>query len=197
MDILLSMAIFALVTSISPGPVNIIAAISAANFGFYRSTPHILGATAGFSLLLLIIGFGMGGILKQYPVIHDYLAWVGSLFILYLSYKIATMQPYAKDTSKLNTPPTIIEGLLCQWLNPKAWIVATSGIAVYAGHVDAYNEQIILLSITFFLICFPSISTWSLFGVVIGRLLNNATYFRFFNVSMGLILAISVLVLLL
>ena len=59
MTLYLSMAAFALVSSITPGPVNIVALGAGARHGLAASMRHVSGATIGFTVLLLLIGLGL------------------------------------------------------------------------------------------------------------------------------------------
>ncbi len=68
MSLLLSMAGFALAMSISPGPVNLVALSAGAQYGFRASLRHVVGATLGFILLLLLMGLGLGAALSHWPV---------------------------------------------------------------------------------------------------------------------------------
>jgi threonine/homoserine/homoserine lactone efflux protein len=193
---LFAMTMFALVTSISPGPVNIIATTSGASFGFRRTLQHVLGATIGFTSILLLLGFGMIGMFNSKPEIVTYLSYLGSLFLLYMSYKIAFSPISSTDEEMQAKPPSMLEGMLCQWLNPKAWIVSVSGIPVFTIVGDGGTASILLFSSVFFIVCFMSISVWAVMGVTIKRLLTHPGHYRIFNLFMGMLLASTVVYLL-
>ncbi len=117
MDIFLSMAAFALASSITPGPVNLVALGSALQYGLGASMRHVTGATFGFTLLLLLTGFGLRELLTLLPGLTRFIQWAGVAFLLYLAYKLAV------DDGRIglrNTAsgPSLMKGAAMQWLNP-------------------------------------------------------------------------------
>ena len=58
-DILLALIAFAFVSSITPGPNNLMLMASGANFGFRRTIPHMLGIGLGFTFMVLLVGAGL------------------------------------------------------------------------------------------------------------------------------------------
>lgn len=93
MSLILAMFMFALTMSISPGPVNMVIISSGANHGFRKTLPFISGATTGFTLLLILVGFGFYAVIDKYPLFFNYLNIAGSAFIIYVGYKIAASAP--------------------------------------------------------------------------------------------------------
>lgn len=89
MNLMISMAAFALAASISPGPVNVVALSSGAQFGLIASLRHVLGATVGFVVLLMFTGFGLHEVLQRYPMLTEVIRWAGVAFLLYLAWKLA------------------------------------------------------------------------------------------------------------
>lgn len=193
MTTLLPMVMFALIASITPGPVNLIATASAANFGYQRTLPHILGATIGFCLILILMGLGLSNILIGSPMVSGLLKATGGVFLMYMAYKIA-FAPVAGEGNSLGAPPRFYSGFLCQWLNPKAWVVAMSGIAVF---VPDGGLAVLYFVMAFFAACFVSISAWALMGMSIQGLLKKPSLSRGFNRVMGGVLAVLVVYILL
>ncbi|CAM3847526.1 LysE family translocator [Xenorhabdus thuongxuanensis] len=189
---LIAMAVFALVTSISPGPVNIIATITGANCGYIRTIPHITGATIGFVSILFLLGFGLAQVINEVPYLTEMLTYIGGSFLLYLAYKVAMQNPMIGDDSELETSaPSLIQGIMCQWLNPKAWIVSLAGISVFSSH-DAEINALLLFCAIFFIVCYASISAWAILGITIRTVLDTPKHYKLFNLTMGLLLAITV-----
>ena len=58
-ELLTALAAFAFVTSITPGPNNLMLMASGANFGFRRTIPHMLGVGLGFVFMVVMIGAGL------------------------------------------------------------------------------------------------------------------------------------------
>ncbi|OKP01101.1 LysE family translocator [Xenorhabdus eapokensis] len=192
MSQLIAMAVFALVTSISPGPVNIIATVTGANCGYIRTIPHITGATIGFVSILFLLGFGLAQVINEVPYLTEMLTYIGGSFLLYLAYKVATQNPMSGDDSERETSaPSLIQGIMCQWLNPKAWIVSLAGISVFSSHDTEINALLFFCAI-FFIVCYVSISAWAVLGITIRTVLDIPKHYKLFNLTMGLLLAITV-----
>ncbi|MDC9595579.1 LysE family translocator [Xenorhabdus anantnagensis] len=189
---LLAMAVFALVTSISPGPVNIIATVTGANCGYIRTIPHITGATIGFVSILFLLGFGLAQVINEVPYLTEMLTYIGGSFLLYLAYKVAMQNPMIGDDNEPEaSAPSLIQGIMCQWLNPKAWIVSLAGISVFSSH-DAEINALLLFCAIFFIVCYASISAWAVLGITIRTVLDIPKHYKLFNLTMGLLLAITV-----
>lgn len=89
MSLIISMATFALVASITPGPVNIVALSSGAQFGFRASQRHVAGATLGFVLLLVLMGLGLHEVLRIWPALTQVVQLAGVAFLLFMAWKLA------------------------------------------------------------------------------------------------------------
>ncbi|HCM4284155.1 TPA: LysE family translocator [Klebsiella quasipneumoniae] len=124
MTLILAMFLFSLTMSISPGPVNMVIISSGASYGFRRTFPFVSGATIGFTLLLIVIGFGFYASIEKYPLFFKYLNVAGSAFIIYIGYKIASSRSELSLTK--SEAPSFTQVFLLQWLNPKAWIACAS-----------------------------------------------------------------------
>lgn len=187
----LPVALYAFAASASPGPVNIIAVSSGVTFGLRRTLPHILGAMSGFSALLFAIGMGLGSVLYTHPWILTMLKGAGSLFLCYLAYRLFTASHATLDI-KLQRPPSFRDGILSQWLNPKAWIVSAAGTAAYTIPGAAYLASVLIMTGLFMLICFLSTGAWALFGTSAKRLLHTPLSVHRFNCLMAVLLLLSV-----
>ena len=184
---------FAFVTSVSPGPVNVISATSGANFGFSRTLPHVLGATFGFTSLLLGMGFGLQGVMLRASWLHWVLKGVAALFLGYFAFVMIMRRSSIDMTETLPRPPRLTEGFLLQWTNPKAWIVAATGVGTYTMQGPIYTSSVLTLSAIFALVCFPSISIWAAMGHGATKFLVSGNAMRWFNRSMGVLLLGSVI----
>ena len=187
MTLLLAMFSFSLVMSITPGPVNMIILSSGISYGVKRTIPYVSGATVGFTLLLLFIGFGFSRFINAYPFFLTYLAIVGSLYIIYMGYKIASSKPEL-EISKKNVPK-FYQGFLLQWINPKAWIACVSGASIFSSP-DSYN-LFLTFTIMYFIVCYLSLSIWAILGDKMSYLLKDHFRLRLLNFTMGLLLMIT------
>ncbi|MDC8759445.1 LysE family translocator [Janthinobacterium fluminis] len=187
----LPVALYALVCSASPGPVNFVAVSSGMRFGLRRTLPQITGATLGFSLLLLAIGMGLGELLRAAPWLLVALKAGGSLFLCHLAYKLFRAAGDGGDIT-LKKPPTFWDGALAQWLNPKAWLASSAGVATYTVPGAAYRNSVFGMTLLFLLMCFISFSAWAMLGASAKNLLGSATLIRRLNMGMALLLLLSV-----
>ena len=192
---LIPFLLFALSTTFTPGPNNIMVMASGANFGLRRTVPHMFGIAVGFAVMVVAVGLGLGGLFARFPVLHEALKWLGGVYLLWLSWKIASAAGLG-SADRRGRPLRFIEAAAFQWVNPKAWMMAISAFAVYsiADPSTAIAEALTFAAI-FGVICVPSTGAWALFGSALRRLLGNARSLRLFNGALGLLLAASVLLL--
>ncbi|WP_339779964.1 LysE family translocator [uncultured Thalassospira sp.] len=188
LSLYLSMASFALVASITPGPVNILVLGNALQYGFRPSLRPVFGATAGFCLLFLLIGLGLHQLLTQSPEISLVIKWAGIAFLLYLAFKLATDSGQIGTTTTTKVP-SIMAGATLQWLNPKAWMASVAGMGAFIG--DGNTTLLLQFVALYFVICFSSVGCWAVAGAFLRRYLNNAVLVRRFNRCMALLLAAS------
>ena len=183
---LLSMSLFMLVTSCSPGPNNIVASYSAFNYGITKTIPHMFGVIFGFTTLVAVINFGLINIFKMFPIIQEVLKYTGSIFLVYLAYKIAFSKSNLNDTAE--NPVKFIETFFFQFLNPKGVIVA---IIIVSTYVDSgenfFNHSFWVLSTSFFFACF-SICFWTLVGKFLRKFATNEKFIKRFNYVMSFLL---------
>ena len=184
---LFAMFSFSLAMSISPGPVNMMIISSGINHGVKKTIPFISGATIGFTLLLVLIGFGLMNILNMYPYLLNYLEMAGATFIIYMGYKIATSASSLSAKKYNKKTLEFYEGFLLQWLNPKAWIACVSGVSMFVSSDGAFFVFVIM----YFIVCYLSLSFWGILGQKATRFLNTPTKLKVFNIIMGAILIFS------
>jgi len=122
-DLLLAFVLFAFATAGTPGPNNMMLLASGANFGFRRTILHILGISAGLGVMVVAMGWGLSGVFRTFPMLHEILKWAGAAYMLWLAWKIATATGI-NDKSATGQPMTFLEAAAFQWLNPKAWAMA-------------------------------------------------------------------------
>ena len=171
MTLILSMATFALVASLSPGPVNLVGFNTGLTHGWRMALWHVAGATLGFVALLLAVGFGLHEVLATWPVLLDVLRVAGALFLLYLAWKLARASGDL-GTGRLAHRPGFGDGVLLQWLNPKAWLAAAAGVALFVGED---RLRLALFAGLYLVICFASLACWAVAGDLLrGRALTPA-----------------------
>ncbi|CAI8972823.1 MULTISPECIES: LysE family translocator [unclassified Pseudomonas] len=190
LDVLLGFALFALVTSITPGPNNTMLLASGVNFGFNRTIPHMLGITCGFFVLVLAVGFGLGAVFQTYPLLYNVLRFVGAAYLLYLAWKIAHAGPVSDSEEGRGQPISYLGAAAFQWVNPKAWIMAIGAISTYTP-LQGYFTNVIVIAAVFALINLPSVGVWVVCGSLLRNVLRDRRWLRLFNWGMALLLVAS------
>lgn len=189
-DLLLALIGFAFVSSITPGPNNMMLLASGVNYGFRRTIPHMLGIGIGFTLMVALIGFGLGEVFSRVPLIYTVLKYLGAAYMLYLAYKIANAAPLSEGDAVQGKPMTFFEAAAFQWVNPKAWVMAITAIATYTQPQN-YTASVLLVSLAFGMVNLPCVSSWAAFGVAMRRFLTEPRAVRLFNITMALLLVAS------
>lgn len=194
LSLFLSMLGFLWVAAITPGPNNMLLTTSGANFGFMRSLWLMIGIMLGMQSILVLVAFGVGGLILIYPSLHLIMKILGSLYLLWLAWKVATA---AYEKLETDAPPPkpvrLYQGWLLQFLNPKAWLMALGAVASFSLAGDKYNHSILAIAFGIFAVNIVAGIIWLGFGTVIGRLLRSKKAWIIFNVSMGLLTAACVL----
>ena len=187
---LISFTLFAFTAAFTPGPNNIMLAASGANFGLRRTLPHIFGIFVGFMGMVIAANYGLIAVFAQFPELILIIRTAGLIFIAYLAYAIATSA--APEHAPLSKKPfSFFTAMSFQLINPKAVIVVASAISAYAADAaDPQTASVIIISL-FAFVTLTSTVLWGYAGMQLGRLLQNATHLRLFNVMMAALLVIS------
>jgi len=188
LDFLPALAGFALATSITPGPNNLMLMASGANFGLRRTVPHMLGVALGFVFMAILVGVGLAGLFQTYPQAVTALEIVSVLYMLWLAWKIAHAAP-PTERATAGTPMTFLQAVAFQWVNPKAWAMALTAVTVYAP--DRSLWSVVLVSVIFGVINLPSVGLWVIVGQQMRRLLTNRRRLVLFNRTMAGLLVLS------
>ena len=188
LETFLALLVFAFVTSVTPGPNNFMLLASGVNFGLVRTVPHMLGISIGFLVLLLAVGFGLGAVLTAFPALHNALKIAGAAYLLYLAWKIAMSRSLSGKGEAEARPMRFIDAAAFQWVNPKAWVMAITAMAVYTNP-DHPFISVALISIAFAVVNLPSVSVWAGFGTALRGFLSDPVRLKWFNIAMGVLLA--------
>ncbi len=174
------------VTSCSPGPNNVVASHSGFNHGIKKSVPLMLGVIFGFTTMLAVVNFGLINIFNFYPIIQEVLIGTGTIFLIYLAYKISFSKS-STDNKELK-PVNFIETFLFQFLNPKGVIVAIVAVSTYTeSGINFLNYSMWMLSVAF-MFAIISIIFWTLLGKFMRKFATNEKFIKLFNYVMSTLL---------
>jgi len=186
-ELFTALVAFAFVSSITPGPNNLMLMTSGTNFGFVRTIPHMLGVSIGFTLMIVLVGAGLAQVFELYPVAHTILKYASCAYLVWLAWKIATSAPPGTKGEGKSDPMTFIQAALFQWVNPKAWTMALTAVSAYTLPADPIVSLLVVAAV-FGAVNLPSVSSWTLMGAQLRRFLSDPVKLRVFNVTMALIL---------
>ena len=188
---ILSMALFWIVAAYTPGPNNVIASYSGFNFGIKKTLPHIFGVAFGFTFLIFLLTIGLVNVFKIFPIIQVSLKYLGSIFLIYLAYKIY----FSKiDSEKKNENPVkFIETFLFQFLNPKGVLIGIIIVSTYVEHGENYLKYATQVIVFAFLVSLSSITFWTFVGKYLRKFATNEKFIKYFNYVMSLLLLLSII----
>ncbi|WP_269913334.1 LysE family translocator [Acinetobacter sp. HY1485] len=188
---LFSFIIYCFVTSVTPGPNNIMLASSGITFGFKRSIPHILGIGFGFGLMVILVGLGLGTLLSTSPMLFTGIKVLGIAYLLYLAYQI-----YHSDSintqSNQSKPLSFLGAALFQWVNPKAWIMIMGAVTAYTSAQSSIG-LFLWIGFIYGVVSIPSVGIWAYIGESFQRFTKNPKKIKWFNQAMAVLLVISVI----
>ena len=184
---------FAFVSSITPGPNNMMLMASGANYGIRRTVPHMLGVAIGFSVMIALVGIGLVGLFEAWPPAFTVLKVVSSAYLIWLAWKIATSPPPSTTTAEsTGRPMTFVQAALFQWVNPKAWTMALTAITVYAGTRNV--PAVLGVAAIFGLVNLPSVGSWAAMGQYLRRWMTDDRVRLSFNWGMAALLVLSLVI---
>jgi threonine/homoserine/homoserine lactone efflux protein len=191
MEIFIAVLFFAFSTTITPGPNNVMIMSSGVNYGVRASMPHFLGICLGFPVMVLLVGFGFGVIFEKFPNLHQLIKVAGVVYLLWLAWHIASAEPKTIQKGE-KKPFTFWQAALFQWVNAKAWMMASGAVAAYTTVQGNPVVEVVAITLAFLLMAFPCVGVWLLFGSLLRKVLSNSIFQRVFNITMGLILVASI-----
>ncbi len=187
-ELLLALAAFAAVSTITPGPNNLMLMTSGINFGFARTVPHMLGVGVGFVLMIILVGLGIFQLLDALPGAQSAIRILSVLYLLYMAWMIATAKPALNGTSESSAKPfSFLQAAFFQWVNPKAWATALTAVSAYIPKAHPVTG-LLIVALVFGSITLPTVMSWTMMGAKMRGFLSDPKKLRAFNISAALIL---------
>ena len=169
----------------TPGPNNAVASYSAFNFGVRKTLPIILGVGFGYTFLVILLIVALISVFQTYPYLQEIIRILGSIFLIYLAYKISFSKN--KSKSKTENPVKFYETFFFQFVNPKGVMAAITLISKFVT-----QENYFISSITVIIVCsvtaFLSITSWALLGKFLRKFATNNEFIKRFNYAMSILL---------
>lgn len=190
-ELFLGLVTFAFVSSVTPGPNNAMLMASGANFGLWRTLPHMFGVGIGFMVMILLVGMGLMQVFDAFPILDVILKIVSIIYLIWLAWKIAVAAPTLPDEPDTGgTPMTFLQAAAFQWVNPKAWTMATYAILNYATDADGTRTiwGVATVALVFGIVNIPCVASWTILGQEMRRFLTSPARLRAFNITMAILL---------
>lgn len=191
MEYYIAITLFTFAAGITPGPNNIMLLASGVNHGIKKSLPHFFGICLGFPVLVAAIGFGLGIIFQQHPSLHTIIKTCGILYLLFLAWKIANANT-SNAPSDVKEPISFLQAALFQWINPKAWIIAIGAISTFTVPSNI-TQSILIIVVVYIIMGFITMGAWLTLGVGLQKILHNDQRKKVFNISMAVLLVMSII----
>ena len=188
---LLPLIFFSIAAAFTPGPNNIIGSYSGFNFGIKKSLPLILGVTFGYTTLIILTASGLNIIFNAYPILKAIIKILGSLFLIYLAYKISFQN--LVEEKKIKNPVKFYDTFIFQFINPKGVFAAITSISLFAELGQNYLFHSLIVIIVSFCCAITSITSWCLIGKFLRRFSENEKFIQVFNYTMSFSLIVCVI----
>ena len=188
---LTTLILFGIAGAYIPGPNNVIASHSGFNFGFKKTIPLILGVAFGWTYILVIFESGLIFVFQKFPILQTIVKVIGTIFIVYLAYKIAFTK--LEKTKEVKSPITFTDTILLQLVNPQGILTAMLIVSTFLDPKDNYLRDAIWVTIIMFVMALTSITFWTLIGKYLRKIATNENFIKLFNYTMSFLLIVCVI----
>lgn len=193
-SMLVSIAVFILVTHITPGPTNIILLSSVLNFGYKKSIPFMLGCIVSYPLMMILTGFGIGIFLIEYPNIMLGMKIVGVIYLCWMAWKIAQdNNSYESDDTIQLKPFKFVHAFIYTIFNPKAWVIYTTALSLFVTSSEYSFYQIGVIVVFILISMIITVYTWTFGGIILKKFIKNKKLIKRVNLSMSFLLIASII----
>jgi threonine/homoserine/homoserine lactone efflux protein len=179
----------------TPGPNNLMLMTSTARFGLGRTVPHMIGICLGFPLMVFVVGLGLGEAFEQVPVLKTVLKFAAAIYFLWMAWTLLGLRLHAEGGG--DRPLRMHEAMLFQWVNPKAWAMAVSLVALVVDNGPSRPWTIGLLTLGCLLIAPFSSALWMVFGQQVEAFLSRTGSERYLGAILAGLMVVAVVLFLL
>jgi len=189
---------FAFVTSVTPGPNNLMIMTSGAAFGWRRSLGHLAGITLGFGFMIAVLTLGLGQMIERIPILLSAIKIAGALWLVWLAYRFLPARTASGETRAEPAkarPLRFHEAALFQWVNPKGWSMALAVAGGYVGLMPSHWLRAGTIALVFAVTTLVCTGAWMLAGEALHHFLKGPSTGRIAGYVMaGLIGATAVVI---
>ena len=190
---LISLIVFTMVVTFSPGPNNVLMAASGIQVGLQRSVPLGVGILTGIMLIVAVAAIGLGSVVEREPALRMAMKVLGSLYLLWLGYKIAHAGAIDLSMADRGQRRAFGAGFANTMLNPKAWTMALSAAAGYSSLASSAWRLMVVIGLVFLITGIANWFLWCGSGKAIARRLRTERAWRTTNMVMGALVALSII----
>ena len=185
------LVLFGIATAFTPGPNNIMSSYSGFNFGFKKTVPLMLGVIFGWTTMLTLMASGLIIIFQKYIFLQSIIKILGTIFLIYLAYKIAFSSTNVSE--KIKKPVNFFDTFLFQFINPKGVMVAMIAVSTFIDVQNNYFRDALIVIITYFFMAIFSVSSWCLLGKYLRKFATSKNFIKKFNYTMSFLLIVCVI----
>ena len=190
-DQFVPLILFGIATAFTPGPNNILSSYSGFNFGFKKTIPLMLGVILGWTTMLTIMASGLIIIFQKYIFLQSIIKILGTIFLIYLAYKIAFSS--TNESENIKKPVLFFDTFLFQFINPKGVMVAMIAVSTFIDVQNYYLRDATIVIITYFFMAVFSVSSWCLLGKYLRKFATSKNFIKKFNYIMSFLLIVCVI----
>lgn len=190
-----SLVLFSVAMSITPGPNNLLLTMSGLTYGFRQTLPAIMGSLVGMAMLFLISGAGVGALILGDPRLQIGLRILAALYLVWLAWRLWQSGELAEAETRPPLRLWHVAGF--QFVNPKAWMMTVSAVSIYVAAAEDYGARLLLVAATFLIISAPCVAIWVAFGAAMKSALKNPYRLKLFNRAMAALTVLSAVLVLL
>ena len=173
---------YALITTFTPGPNNLISFYAVSNHGWKKGSKVLAGIGTAIFLIMLITALFCHQLASHIEASFHVLKWLGAAYIIYLAVQIARDKP---NSTSFNIS-TFTKGFILVFINIKMILYALTVFGAYIISSTSEASVLILHALLLTALCVISNITWAMAGSILKNFISK--HYRTFNMVMALIL---------
>ena len=190
MEKIVALIAFSIVSSVTPGPNNVLLWASGAEFGYRRTVPHVVGTALGIGSMALGVALGLGAVISAIPALAIAMKVAGTIYLLFLAVQIAGIRGVAG--ARIAAPLGVGQAAAFQLINPKAWIFAVGAMTTFRPAELPVLGGSLLVAAAMAIVIVPTASLWAAAGGGINGLIAGDGRQRLFAAALAILVVASV-----